>query len=158
MAQPHVDARDAQASEAVTTTLMIWFALTIGLVTALGDSARWDSLIYDTARVVPGAPGTWGWTLTAFSIMAGVGFWFNTGRSRRWLLCGGLFMCSVWGLFLGLSFLNEFAASGQVSALGVILMGMLTVLYMMRAVLYWGATRPASDMDRTLGERHGDDI
>lgn len=141
MCQPHVSEGDARASEAVTTMLLIWFAIVIGLITAIGHTSRWNALIYDTARVVPGAPGTWGWTLFVFGVAAAVGYWATHGTARRWLLSGGLFMCSIWSLSLGLSFLNEYSSQSEVGALGVILMGLLTVLYMMRAVLFWGGAR-----------------
>lgn len=140
MQQPYVSNANAQASTAMTTMALIWYAILVGLFTVLGETGRWSSVSFMTAKSVPGSPGTWGWAAFAFGLMSAIAYWGKLKRGARRVLSGGLFMCSVWSVFLGISFLRAYITVPEASGLGFIFCGMMAMLYMAKAALYWNTT------------------
>lgn len=81
--------------------LLATYAILVGTVITYTGDTRWTSPAYRVALLVPGAPETWGLTLTSAGLIALAG---SLAGHRRVLRCG-LYIQAVWCLFFALGFL-----------------------------------------------------
>ena len=67
------------------------------------DDLIWQFSFYDTAKIVPGSPDTWGFILftSGWAIMAGM--FFGVPRLLTWACA----MIGLWNLFFAISILRE---------------------------------------------------
>ena len=100
-----LQADDFSNRETVTqiTMFMATMALLYGFTLIQGGDPIWVGHAYDTARILPGSPESWGVIL-----LLGAAF-MMTGmlRDYRRLYLAGNWIAILWNLFFALSFLRE---------------------------------------------------
>lgn len=84
----------------------MWLATAAFLygLSLMEGKAIWVGHAYDTAKLLPGSPQSWGAILIAGSILMFAGMF--TGRRSVFLT--GLVTAMLWNLFFALSFLKEY--------------------------------------------------
>lgn len=98
------DAFTARATVQDTTMWMATCAAGYGLSLIVGGDPIWAGPAYDTARLLPASPESWGVALLVGALMV-VGGMF-TGRRR--ILLVGMWVGLLWNFFFALSFLSQF--------------------------------------------------
>ncbi|QMU19361.1 hypothetical protein [Gordonia rubripertincta] len=86
--------------------ITMWLATAAFLygLSLMEGKAIWVGHAYDTAKLLPGSPQSWGAILIAGSILMFAGMF--TGRRSVFLT--GLVTAMLWNLFFALSFLKEY--------------------------------------------------
>ncbi|QGJ87270.1 hypothetical protein SEA_WOCKET_24 [Gordonia phage Wocket] len=69
-----------------------------------GGDPIWVGHAYDTAKLLPGSPESWGVILLTGSLLMFVGMF----AGRRKVFLSGVVTAMLWNLFFALSFLNEY--------------------------------------------------
>ncbi|QDM56370.1 membrane protein [Gordonia phage Sidious] len=86
--------------------ITMWLATAAGAygLSLMEGKSIWVGHAYDTARLLPGSPQSWGAILLASAALIGMGMF--TGR--RTVLLTGITGAMLWNLFFALSFLKEY--------------------------------------------------
>ncbi|QZD97542.1 membrane protein [Gordonia phage LonelyBoi] len=86
--------------------ITMWLATAAGAygLSLMEGASIWVGHAYDTARLLPGSPQSWGAILMTVAVLIGVGMF--TGK--RSILLSGIAGAMLWNLFFALSFLKEY--------------------------------------------------
>lgn len=117
------------------------WAVGYGLSLILQDRGIWASAVYDTARLVPGSPPSWGIILSVGGLMMFVGMHLG----RRGLMRYGAWIGLLWHFFFVVSLSKE-VIEGDMSMSPVVNYTVAFVAYAILIVTYRGknAIRHAS--------------
>lgn len=107
-------------------------AILAGVAIVLGGRGRWAAHDYDTALLIPGAPESWGYTLTTLGAL----MLFGLMRGHRKLVMTASWGCALWCWFFAVSVTVEVIQNPGVGYLGPVMWGTFGTLFIFRAMLH----------------------
>jgi len=102
------DAETNRQSTQDWTMLGATWAIVYGMSLIVQDSSIWAASTYDTAKILPCSPTSWGVILTLGGLFMFIGMFF--GKSL--FMTSGAMICALWNLFFGISLGKAFLHDG----------------------------------------------
>lgn len=127
-----LDARLAQWIVQGTMRLLATYAILQGGNIILGGVERWSADAFAVAKLLPGAPPSWGVLLFVCGVVALAG----SLKGRHTPVVAGMLGCSVWSGFFALSFFIVMFQNPRASSTGVFAYGTFCILFALMAVAY----------------------
>lgn len=109
------------------------WALVLGILTIIGHDLRWSSPVYDVARLLPGAPESWGIGLVVGGILLLGGCVL---RHAVWLTLGNL-VCFTWTGMFGASVASVALSTETVSFGAAVTSWTFSLLFGFQLVYTW---------------------
>lgn len=125
--------RIAQWTTQAFARLLATFAILQGMTIMLGGERRWSESQYDTAQLVPGAPGSWGVIL----FLTGAVALYGSLTCRLRVAVGGLVAAGVWCAFFAIALAEAILTIPGAAATPFTTYSILTVAFMLAAAAYW---------------------
>lgn len=129
--------RIAQWTTQAFTRLLATFAVLQGLTIIVGGEKRWSEAHYETAQLVPGAPGSWGILLLLTGAVAIFGS--ITGRTKT--VMTGLSLSAVWCAFFSIALAEAVFTVPNAATTPLTTYSIFTVAFMLAASAYWQSHR-----------------